>query len=131
MRTPTMIDDTTMDDTTMDDGMRTPTMRSINVAEAYDWQHRANAAEQELLIERARLAREKRKNRRLESQVRESVGGWTISTQHCQVLTNSNFALSQELQRLKAIIETLEHVIQKLFVVPRVRASTSPGYVTD
>jgi septal ring factor EnvC (AmiA/AmiB activator) len=121
------------DDTMMDDGMRTPTMRSINVADAYDWQHRANAAEQKLLAERAKLTREKRKTRRLQSQVQESVKGWTTCTQQCQVLTNSNYAFSQECQRLKAIIETLEHVIQRVFIPPRGRdtsASTSPGYET-
>ena len=40
----------TVDDMAMDDSMRTPTMRSINVADAYDWQNRANAAEQKLSV---------------------------------------------------------------------------------
>ena len=123
----------TVDDMAMDDGMRTPTMRSINVADAYDWQNRANAAEQKLLAERAKLTREKRKTRRLQSQVQESVKGWTACTQQCQSLTNSNYALSGECQRLKAIIESLEHVIQRVFIPRRGRdtsANTSPDYET-
>ena len=122
-----------MEDTMMDDGMRTPTMRSINVAEAFDWQHRANFAEKELLIERSKLASEKRKNWKLRSQVSSSVDGWTTSNQHCQALVNSNYSASQEIRRLKCIIETLEDAIQKLFTASQVRdnnASMSPGYVT-
>ncbi|OBT45473.1 hypothetical protein VE00_04525, partial [Pseudogymnoascus sp. WSF 3629] len=50
------VDDTTVDDdTTMDDGMRTPKMRSINVADAYDWKHQADVSEQGLLIVQAEL----------------------------------------------------------------------------
>ena len=44
---------------------QTPTMKTINVADAYDWQLRADSAEQRLAIEGVKLERERRKTRRL------------------------------------------------------------------
>ncbi|KFY32431.1 hypothetical protein V493_00207 [Pseudogymnoascus sp. VKM F-4281 (FW-2241)] len=126
------VDDTTMDGTTIDDGMRTPTMRSINVADAYDWKHLAATSEQELSIAQAELERERRKNRRLESQLSQSAVGWADSNRQCQALLNSNYVLSHELQRLRFTIEALEAVIQKLFTA-RVREDykgISLGYGT-
>ncbi|KFY94691.1 hypothetical protein V498_03760 [Pseudogymnoascus sp. VKM F-4517 (FW-2822)] len=120
----------TVDDTTMDDSMRTPTMRSINVADAYDWKHLADVSEQELSIAQVELERERRKNRRLESQLSQSAAGWVDSNRHYQALLNSTYMLSQELQRSRFTVEALEAVIQKLFS-SRVREDDkgiSPGY---
>ncbi|KFY31467.1 hypothetical protein V494_07955 [Pseudogymnoascus sp. VKM F-4513 (FW-928)] len=131
--TTTMEKESTMDDTAMDDAMRTPTMRRINVADAYDWKHLAVTSEKEVLIAQAGLERERRKNRRLESQLGQSAVGWADSNQHCQALLNSNYVLSQELQRLRFTNEALEAVIQKLFMAPRPREDDkriSSGYVT-
>ena len=111
----TMEKASTVDDTTMDDGMRTPTMSGINVADAYDWKHLASTSERELLTAEAELERERRKNRRLESQLSQSAVGWADSNRQCQALLNSNYVLSHELQRLRFTIEALEAVIQKLF----------------
>lgn len=54
---------------TMEDGIRTPTMRSINVADAFNWQQRANVAEHKLMIQQSKLVREKVTNRRIHSQL--------------------------------------------------------------
>lgn len=88
--------------------MQTPTMMSINVADAYDWKHRADASERELLIEQVRFKREKRKNQRLRSLLSKSFVGWVDSIQMCHALGNSNCALWVENQRLTLTIETLE-----------------------
>ena len=100
----------------------TPTMHNISVADAYDLQHRANNTEQELSIERTKLAREIRRSRRLQSQVNEYVEALARCVHdcgqmryHCQLLSNSNLALSQELQKAKLMVETLEAVIQMLY----------------
>ncbi|OBT38833.1 hypothetical protein VE00_10776 [Pseudogymnoascus sp. WSF 3629] len=67
--------ETIMEDMTMEDGIRTPTMRSVNVVDAFDWQQRANVAKHELTIQQFKLAREKGKNRRLHSQLISSIKG--------------------------------------------------------
>ncbi|KAH6668270.1 hypothetical protein B0J14DRAFT_674837 [Halenospora varia] len=81
---------------------RTPTMNNINVADAYNWQHRANIAEQELSIERTKLQREKRKSRELQTQINEYIEALTHPTQdysqtrsQCQFLPNTNLVLSR------------------------------------
>jgi hypothetical protein len=102
-----------MEDTTVDDGMRTPTMRSVNVADAFDWLQRANVAEHELTIQQSKLAREKRTNRRLQYQLNSNIEGWTVTSQHMQGLINSNYGYSKEVLRLKSTIEALEAKIQR------------------
>ncbi|KFY28047.1 hypothetical protein V491_00653 [Pseudogymnoascus sp. VKM F-3775] len=121
-----------MEDMTMEDGMRTPTMRPVNVADAFDWQQRANIAEHELTVLQSKLAREKRTNRRLHSQLISSINGWTVTSQHLQVLINSNYGYSQDILRLKSTIEALEAMIQRLFTSRFIdnRERMSPGYVT-
>ncbi|KFY01313.1 hypothetical protein O988_02811 [Pseudogymnoascus sp. VKM F-3808] len=108
-----------MEDTMMGDGMQTPTMKSVNVADAFDWHKRANAAEHELMIQKSKLAREKRTNRRLQYQVNSNIEGWTVTSQHMQLLASSNHGYYQEILRLKSKIEALEAVIQKLFSASR------------
>ncbi|KFZ11259.1 hypothetical protein V501_04852, partial [Pseudogymnoascus sp. VKM F-4519 (FW-2642)] len=124
--------ETIMEDMTMEDGIRTPTMRRVNVADAFDWQQRANVAEHELTIQQFKLAREKGTNRRLHSQLISSIEGWTVTSQHMQALLNSNYSYSQDILRLKSTIETLEAMIQRLFVASRLdnKERMSPGYVT-
>ncbi|KAL5344944.1 hypothetical protein ACLOAV_009897 [Pseudogymnoascus australis] len=122
--------ETIMEDMTMEDGMRTPTMRNVNVADAFDWQQRANVAEHELTIQQSKLAREKGTNRRLHSQLISSIEGWTVTSQHMQVLLNSNYGYYQEVLRLKSTIEALEAMIQRLFMVSHNKERMSPGYLT-
>ncbi|KFY34899.1 hypothetical protein V495_08089 [Pseudogymnoascus sp. VKM F-4514 (FW-929)] len=119
-----------MEDMTMEDAMRTPTMRSVNVADAFDWQQRANVAEHELTIQQSKLAREKGKNRRLHSQLISSIEGWTVTSQHLQVSLNSNYGYSQDVLRLKSTIEALEAMIQRLFMASQIKERMSIGYVT-
>lgn len=124
---------TVMENTKLDDGMRTPTMRSDNVADAFDWQLRANVAEHELMIQQSKLAREKGKNWRLRSQLISNIKGWTITSQHVQGLINSNYGYSQEVLRLKYTIEALEAMIQRLLPASRFiddRQRMSAGHVT-
>jgi hypothetical protein len=122
--------ETIMENMTMEDGMRTPTMRNVNVADAFDWQQQANVAEHELTIQQSKLAREKGTNRRLHSQLTSSIEGWTVTSQHMQVLLNSNYGYYQEVLRLKSTIEALEAMIQRLFMVLHNKERMSPGYVT-
>jgi hypothetical protein len=67
---------------------QTPTMKNINVADAYDWQHRASAAEQELAIERVKLERERRRTRRFQSQINEYIEALARSVQDCSQVMN-------------------------------------------
>jgi hypothetical protein len=101
---------------------QTPTMKIINVADAYDWQLRADSAEQRLAIDSVKLERERRKTRRLQSQISEYVEALARSTQdcshainQCQLVSNTNLALSQELRKAKLMVETLEAVILLLY----------------
>lgn len=105
---------------------QTPTMKTINVADAYDWQCRANNAEQELAIEHIKLERERRRNRRLRSQINEYIEALARSTQdcsqvmsQCQLVSNTSLAISQELQKAKLIVETLEAVIVLLYTTSK------------
>jgi len=122
--------ETIMEDMTMEDGMRTPTMKSVNVADAFDWQQRAIAAEHELTIEQSKLVREKGTNRRLHSQLISSIEGWKVTSQHLQVSLNSNYGYSQDVLRLKFTIEALEAMIQRLFIASHNKERMSAGYVT-
>ncbi|KFY90206.1 hypothetical protein V498_06128 [Pseudogymnoascus sp. VKM F-4517 (FW-2822)] len=122
--------ETIMEDMKIEDGMRTPTMRSVNVADAFDWQQRANVAEHELAIQQSKLAREKGTNRRLHSQLISSIEGWTVTSQHMQVLVNSNYGYSQDILRLKSTIEALESIIERLFMASQNKERMSPSYVT-
>jgi superoxide dismutase len=97
-------------------------MKEINVAEAYDWHHRAYIAEHELSIERTKLEREKRKSRRLQTQINEYIEALSCSTQRhsqtrnqCQFLSISNSVLSQEVAKLRLVVQTLEGVIHLLY----------------
>jgi hypothetical protein len=88
-------------------------------------QHRAHNTEQELSIERTKVAREIRKNRRLQSQVNEYVEALARCVHdcgqmkyHCDLLSNSILAKDQELQKAKLMVETLQAVIQMLYNSP-------------
>jgi hypothetical protein len=113
---------------------RTPTTNNINIADAYDWQHRANVAEQELSIERTKLQREKRRSCRLETQINEYIEALTRSTQgcvqarsQCQYLSTSNAVLFQEVGKLRLVVQTLEGVIHLLYTTDgSVTASAAP-----
>ena len=105
---------------------QTPTMKNINVADTYDWQHRANAAEQELSIERVKLERERRRTRRFQSQISEYIEALARSVQdcshlmnQCQLVSNANLALSEELRKRTFMVETLEAVILLLYTSSR------------
>lgn len=116
---------------------RTPTTRSVNLADLHDWQHRANLAEQELSIERTKLQREKRKSNRLESQINEYIDALTRSTQECIQTTNqcrylsgTNAILSQEVGKLRLVVQTLEGVIYLLYTIDSTIASCKGTNVT-
>ena len=105
---------------------QTPTIRTINVADAYDWQQRANNAEQELSIVGIKLQQEKRRTRRLQSQINDYIEALARSTQdcsrvmgQCQLMSNTSLALSQELQKAKLMVETLEAVIVLLYTTSK------------
>lgn len=106
----------------LEEAPQTPLMHTVNAAHAYDLNHRATAAEVELSTVQTQLAREKRKTRRLQSQVQEymdaleqCVGHCTLMRNHCHIMSNTNLALSQELQKGKFMVETLEAVLQMLY----------------
>ena len=96
-------------------------MTNINIANNYDLQSRATKAELHLSIERTKLQQEKRKASRLQTKVNEyhetltrcmQVGNGAMS--QCQYLSNINHQLSQEIQRQRIVIGTLQAVIQKI-----------------
>lgn len=118
-----------------EDILQTPTMRSMTIADAHDLQHRANNAEKELSIQRTKLAHEKRRTRQFETQVNEytealtrCVQDCTLMRTHCQILSNSNLALSGELQKAKLMVETLEAVIQMLYTTDRCGSASAAPY---
>lgn len=97
-------------------------MKTVNVADAYDWQSRAYRAEQELGTERRKLERERKRSGRCRIQIDEYIEALARSTQdccqmanQCQLLSNANLALSQELRKAKLMVETLEAVILMLY----------------
>ena len=101
-------------------------MKTINIADAYDWQQRANIAEQELSIKHVKLERERRKTRRLQSQINEYIEALAHSTRdcsqvinQCQLTSNTNLVLSRELQKAKLMVETLEAVIVLLYTTSK------------
>lgn len=103
----------------------------INIADVHDLQHRVHKAEQELAIERTKLARERRRTRRCQMQINEYIEALTRSTKdcsqvmnQCQLLSNSNIGLSQELRKAKLMVETLEAVIMMFY-------KSSPGGKTS
>jgi len=96
-------------------------MTNVNVADAQDWQSRANLAELNLAIERKGLQREKRRTRRLQTEVNNYYEALMLSKQvanetinQCQYLLNTNSLLAQEIQKQRIAVGTLEAVIQKL-----------------
>lgn len=99
-------------------------MKTVNAADVYDWQHRANHAEQELAIEHSKLERERRRTRRFQSQINEYIEALARSTQdysqvmkQCQIVSNTNVVLSKELGKAKLMVETLEAVIVLLYTL--------------
>lgn len=101
---------------------QTPTMNTINVADAYDWQQRAHDFEQQLSVLGTKFERERRRSRRLQSQVNEYIEALGISTQNCsqviqqcQLVSNTSLAISEKLRVAKLTIETLEAVIVLLY----------------
>jgi hypothetical protein len=110
----------------LEEDPQTPTMKNINVADSYDWQHRANAAERELSIERVKLERERRRTRRSQSQINDYIEALARSVQdcsqvrnQCELVSNANLALSNELRKAKFMVETLEAVILLLYTSSR------------
>jgi uncharacterized protein YigA (DUF484 family) len=105
---------------------KTPTTKTINIANVYDWQQRAKDAEKEVSIEQAKLERERRKNQRLQSQISEYIEALARSSQDCSqainqslLTSNTNLALSKELQKAKLMVETLESVIVLLYTTSK------------
>jgi hypothetical protein len=129
----------TIDVVDFEEDPRTPTMHNINLADAYDWQHRAKIAEQELSIERTKLQREKRKGHQLQTQINEYIEALTRSTQdysqarsQCQFLSNTNLVLSREVGKLRLVVQTLEGVIHLLYTIDSSGSTgTSPKRGTD
>ena len=101
---------------------QTPTLNTINVADAYDWQQRAHDFEQQLSVLGTKFERERRLNRRLQSQINEYIDALGRSTQNCsqvihqcQLVSNTSLVISENLRVAKLTIETLEAVIVLLY----------------
>ncbi|RDL36271.1 uncharacterized protein BP5553_06883 [Venustampulla echinocandica] len=111
---------------------QTPTLKTVNAADAYDWQQRANTSEQELSVVRVKFEREKRRTRRLQSQLNEYIEALAYSTQsceqimkQCQLASNTSLAISEDLRRAKIMVETLEAVIVLLYTSSKDRDGTA------
>lgn len=114
----------TIDIVDFEEAPQTPIMNNINVADAYDWRWHANKVEQELSVERTKLEREKRKSRRQQIQINEYVEALARSAQdysharnQCQFLSNTNSVLSNEVGKLRLVVQTLEGVIHMLYTI--------------
>ncbi|PVH67630.1 hypothetical protein DL98DRAFT_662547 [Cadophora sp. DSE1049] len=110
----------------------TPATQNLNLADAYDVRSRANNAERELSITRTKLTREIRKNRRLQQQNYEYMEALGRAVQDCSVMrhhfdlvSSSQLVLSQELQKAKVMVETLEAVIRMLSTCSFERSGSS------
>ena len=110
----------------------TPATQKVNVADAYDAQSRANNAERELSTARTKLTREIRKNRCLQQQNYEYMEALARAVQDCSVIrhhfdlvSSSHLALSQECQKAKVMVETLEAVIRMLSTSSLERSGSS------
>jgi hypothetical protein len=98
---------------------QTPPPCNINAAEVFDLRQAVRTLKQELFDERCKLLQEKKTNRQLQSRVYQYAAACVRSIEdnnqmiyHCQVLSNQNIALSNEYEKSKLIVQTLEAVIQ-------------------
>ncbi|CZT07007.1 uncharacterized protein RAG0_12592 [Rhynchosporium agropyri] len=99
----------------------TPATQKVNVADAYDLQNRAKTAEQELSIARTKLTREIRKNRWLQllnheymEALARAVQDYSVLRHNFDLVSSSHLALSQEFQKARVMVETLDAVIRTL-----------------
>lgn len=99
--------------------LQIPAVPEIDITEVNDLRRRATEAERQLAAEGTKLAREKRKNRRLGTHVNEYVSALSQATQdlvqlnnQCHFLSTSNTVLFEEVRRLKLVVQTLEAVLQ-------------------
>ena len=97
-----------------EDPVQTPTMAKENVASILDWQQRAHAVENVLGIERTKHERTKHTSRRLQAAVDGYVESDFRARRQIQGLINSNVGLSQEILRLRCIVDTLNGVLRTI-----------------
>ena len=95
----------------------------MNIANTFDIEYRVKQVDRELSTARARLTREIRKNRQLQQQSSDYIEALTRAVQdnsviryHFELLSGSHFTLSQEVQKAKVMVETLEAVIEMLYL---------------
>jgi len=98
-------------------------MEKVNVAEAYDLQDRLNDADRELSIVHNKLRHEARKNQRLRQQNYENIEAHKQAIENCkmmsyhfQLVSSSHFAITQEFEKAKLMVKTLEAVIRMLYI---------------
>jgi hypothetical protein len=95
----------------------------INATEVFDLQQAVRTLKQELFDEHCKLLQEKKTNRQLQSWVYQYTVACIQSIEdnnqmiyHCQVLSNQNITLSNEYEKSKLIVQTLEAVIQTVLL---------------
>jgi hypothetical protein len=97
-----------------EDPNKTPTMAKENVASIFDWQQRAYDVENALNIETTKHERTKQASRRLQTAVDGYVESDFKARRYIQGLTSSNLGLSQELLRLRCVVDTLNGVLRMI-----------------
>lgn len=105
----------------MAEAPQTPLPTNFNAAEIFDLRQTVRALKQDLFNERCRLLNEKQKNKKLEFRLYQYAAACVRNVEdnsqmiyHCQVLSSQNIALSNEYEKSKLIVQTLEAVIQTL-----------------
>ncbi len=94
--------------------IQTPLMTTKNSADIVDWQQCARGAEHVLGTEKTKHERTKQASRRLQAQLDIFVESDLWARQRIQTLTNSSVALSQEVLRLRCVVDTLNGVLRMI-----------------
>ena len=102
----------------------TPATQSVNVADAYDAQSRANNAERELSTARTKRYLQQQNYEYMEALAR-AVQDCSVIRHHFDLVSSSHLALSQEYQKAKVMVETLEAVIRMLSTSSLERSGSS------
>ena len=112
----------------------TPTPAKFNAADIFDLKQTVQVLKQDLFDERCKILQEKTRNKQLLARMYHYAAACERSAEdnnqmiyHCQVLSNQNIALSNEYEKSKLIVKTLEAVLQTLLTPSGCTCSPQAG----
>jgi hypothetical protein len=97
-----------------EDPVQTSAMAEEYSANILDWQQRVHNVENVLGIERTKHERAKQASRRLQAAIDGYVESDFRARRQIHSLTSSNFGLSQEILRLRSVVDTLTGVLRMI-----------------